>query len=111
MANHGRGWVRVRAENRVDNILDALKSGAFYSSCGPVIEDFTVEHGVATLRCSPVQKIWFRSGEWPTHTVYQGEGVLTQGTYRVQEGISYLRAIVMDAEGRRAWTNPIFFDR
>ena len=34
-AQHCNGWVMVNAENNIKDILDALKAGKFYSSCGP----------------------------------------------------------------------------
>ena len=43
----------------------------------------------------------------PTRVV-DGEK-LTQAEAKIPEGQSYIRASVIDANGRRAWTNPIFF--
>ena len=60
MDQHCRGWVRVNSENSVPAIREALKAGAFYSSCGPEIEDFYVENGVAHVRCSDAAEITLR---------------------------------------------------
>lgn len=32
------------------------------------------------------------------------------GQIKVREGSDYIRAEVVDAQGRQAWTNPIFLD-
>ena len=107
MDQHCRGWVMVNAENNVPAILDALKNGRFYASTGPEIYDFRVEDGVAKIECSPVQSVEFISWRMPTRVV-DGEK-LTQAEAKIPEGQSYIRASVIDANGHRAWTNPIFF--
>ena len=38
----------------------------------------------------------------------QGETV-TRHSVKLRPGKNYIRAVVMDAQGRRAWTNPIFY--
>ena len=43
--HHGNGWVRVRAEKNVPDILRALREGAFYASCGPELHDFYIADG------------------------------------------------------------------
>ena len=101
----------VRSENKVSAILSALRVGAFYASCGPEIYDFRVEDGVATVECSPVVQIQFRHLRvpYPMAVAPAGESV-TSHSVRLRAGTNYIRAVVMDAQGRRAWTNPIFFE-
>ena len=55
--HHCKGWVNVNAENDVNSILNALKDGKFYSSCGPEIYDFYIEDGIIKIDCSPAEKI------------------------------------------------------
>lgn len=110
MSQHCRGWVRVRSENTVPAILEALKSGAFYSSCGPEIDDFYVEDGMAHIRCSAVKEIRFVHLRAPYHVHEAPEGgTICEASDAVRTG-DYIRAVVMDEQGRRAWTNPIFLD-
>jgi len=105
-------WVMVNSENNVDAILAALKEGAFYSSCGPVIKDFYVEDGVAHVECSEASFIEFISDRHPTKML-RGEN-LTSGEISLDGGwaggYDYIRVSVVDAEGRRAWTNPIWLE-
>lgn len=35
---------------------------------------------------------------------------MTSGSIKIWEGTGYIRAVVTDEAGRRAWTNPIFFE-
>ena len=106
MDQHCLGWVMVRAENSAPEILKALEAGAFYASCGPEIHDFYVEDGCATLDCGDVTDISFHSLRCPMSR-FTGDH-LTHAECRIRDGVHYVRAVVTDAQGRRAWTNPIF---
>ncbi len=114
MEHHCLGWVRVNSENRVDAILDALRRGAFYSSCVPEIYDFYVENGVAHVACSDVAEINLRQLCVPYDMALPQEGqrTLREAEFRIRRGrgAMYVRAVVKDAQGRRAWTNPIFLE-
>lgn len=107
---YGLGFVYVNAENNVPAILDALRTGRFYASCGPQIMDFTVEDGVARVQCSPARRVAFYCGCAPTRQVFADEAPLTEASFEVPSYYPYIRAAVVDEAGRKAWTNPIFFD-
>lgn len=106
MEQHCKGWVMVRSENNVSAILEALKEGRFYSSTGPEIYDFYVENGMAHVRCSPCARIRFHADCHPTR-IFRGKD-LTEQEFDLRGQYAYIRASVEDAEGRKAWTNPIF---
>ena len=112
MYQHCKGWVMVNSENNVSAILDALKEGKFYSSCGPEIYDFYMEDGYAHVKCSEVVEIQFVHKRAPYRLVKAAEGeTITEGSINVYTGSTeYIRAVVKDAQGRRAWTNPIFLE-
>lgn len=111
MNQHGNGWVRVRADNTIGSILAALKEGAFYASCGPEIYDFYVEDGVAVLKCSPSAYAGFCYGHIPAALTFGEAQPVTEATYKVPTHCTYIRGVVKDEKGRRAWTNPIFFQK
>ena len=106
MEHHCLGWVMVNAENNAPAILQALEEGAFYASCGPEIRDFYVEDGRAYVDCSDAVSISFMTLRNPL-TRTMGEH-LTHAESGLHEGTHYVRAVVTDARGRRAWSNPIF---
>lgn len=108
MDEHCNGWVRVNAERDLGSILAALKAGAFYASCGPEIYDFYVEDGRAVVKCSPVDRVRFHYGYAPTHICRAQDAPLEEAQFRVPSFYTYVRASVVDAQGRKAWTNPIF---
>ena len=103
------GWTMIKAkELTAKAIIDSLKKGCHYSSCGPTIEDFRVEDGVAKIKCSPVSQIRF-AGKSPHGRMYiaQDGEPLTSIEWKMPEGSKYVRAEVIDANGKHAWTNPI----
>ena len=112
MDQHCRGWVRVNSENSVPAIREALRAGAFYSSCGPEIEDFYVENGVAHVRCSDAAEITLRQLRAVYDVARAKEGqALNEASFKIRRGgAGYVRAVVKDAQGRRAWSNPIFLE-
>lgn len=108
MAHHGHGWVMVAAQDDPASILSALEAGAFYASCGPQIHDFYVEDGVAHVLCSEAASVQFVTLRHPLPCRRSAEGTLTAAQCSLPEGLRYIRAVVKDAQGRQAWTNPIF---
>ncbi len=109
MDQHCKGWVCVNADRNVDAILSALKNGAFYSSCGPEIKDFRIEDGKAVVECSPCAEISFRAGRMPCRSLYSDNADLCRHECHVPDFLKYIRVTVTDKNGRRAWSNPIFF--
>ena len=107
---HGLGWVMVRAADDLDSVLAALKRGDFYSSTGPEIYDFHLDGENVHLECSPCSYIHFVCGTRPMSSVRNSSGLISSADVKLPAGAKYIRATVVDAEGRRAWTNPIFLD-
>ena len=110
MNQHCVGWVRVNAEKSIDSVREALKEGAFYASCGPEIYDFYIEDGQVVVECSPCAEITARADIYPLPRRVSENGDLTRHTFKLPDCIRYVRVTVTDAQGRRAWTNPIFLD-
>lgn len=115
MSNHCNGWVMVNAENDIDSILSALKNGAFYSSCGPEIYNFYIDGNKACVDCSSASIVRLHGCKHPTRVVKSQNGDLTHVEFSIGNDIwtgdyMYIRAVVIDKDGKYAWTNPIFFD-
>ncbi len=101
-------FVMVQTETLgVRAVLDALKAGRFYASQGPRFEDIEAGNGELVVRTSPVSRITFCSNQyWTAGRCQSGEG-LTEAVYRVQHGERYVRVVITDADGKKAWCNPI----
>ena len=109
MYQHCNGWVMVNAENNVKAILEALKNGVFYSSCGPEIKDFYVDdEGVAHIEASECEKIIFQCDKHPSKMFTAKGEPLVKGELNLKDDYDYIRVTVVDKNGKKAWTNPIF---
>ncbi len=107
-----KGWVMVKAEKNINSILKALENGEFYSSCGPEIYDFYVDGGKAVIECSPVSRIRLQSDMHPNRVVTDKDGGLTHAEFDIDDfwagDYDYVRISIVDEDGKKAWTNPIF---
>ena len=104
------GWVMVKSETLdPDALVTALKSGDYYSSTGPVIHDLVIEPGKRLwLRCSPANRVFLMGG--PAKYTVVGEQGVTEAEFDLSGWqSSYLRVLVRDGEGRKAWTTPVWF--
>jgi hypothetical protein len=130
-----RGWTMVHARERTrEAFMAALAAGRSYSTTGPRITELSVANGALTVRCTPVRAITalcnppyggqIRAG---FHALtYRGqrqrtvdgqalEGInegedLTGAVFGWVPGVRYVRIMVTDDQGRRAWSNPIWTD-
>lgn len=92
----------------VDSILAALRTGCFYSTCGPTIEEVQLADDTTHVRTSPVREISFMGQAWVGRNYSAPDGeLITEASYTLQGWERYLRLECVDAEGRRAWTNPV----
>jgi len=103
------GWVNVHAESLdPGELVESLKAGRFYSSQGPEIHDVQLDGDKVHISCSPAATI-SAQGRGSKSRHEEGDG-LTQAMFEVTRfKDAYMRITVRDAEGRRAWTNPIWF--
>jgi hypothetical protein len=108
----GKAWVVVRAE-RLERqaILSALAKGDFYASTGVELLDYAVDH---TSICVNVKEknlaryvIQFIGANG--RILQQSDG--PNAVYRFKGREAYVRAKVIDSNGRIAWLQPVMFAR
>ena len=113
------GFVEVKAESLdPDALLAALKAGEFYASQGPQLIDVDVSPGEIRVECSPVNAISLVTGT--SRALSRIGSHIASATFdlaHVQKqawadpgAIKWFRVVVIDAAGRRAWTNPVWLD-
>ncbi len=108
----GRGFIRVQAADlSQQGIMAALRQGRYHASCGPEIHALRMEGDSIHISCSPVEHIIFLSNlPWAAERNRAGQG-LTQASYQVKRGgsfpMTFVRVVLIDAQGRKAWSNPI----
>lgn len=115
-------WARV-AERSHAAVLDALATGSFYSSTGPLVHELRVEDGSVEVLCSPCQRVTLCTGRRRGSSVsagrfgyrYGGEilsesdmGEITGARLERPAGSPYGRVELVDSYGRKAWTNPLW---
>ena len=103
------GWTMIKAGSlTVPAVMEALRTGCYYSSCGPVIKDLRIEDGRVRLECSPVIEVHFVCHSCLGHSLYiDGGERITSAEFTLREGATFVRTEVVDERGRRAWTNPL----
>jgi hypothetical protein len=109
--DHFGGWVMVRAaENTPDALLSALKAGHFYASQGPEIRDIRLFEGRLEVEHSAAASV-IVSGWGVFSKAVHGQSMTTT-THDLSRiaGSPYIRVTVVDAAGRKAWSNPLYPD-
>jgi hypothetical protein len=112
VAGPGRGWVVVRADRlEARSILEALESGQFYASTGVELADYT-----ATGRAIRVD---VRKDAWAKYRIqfigkagrvlHEALDSPAEYVFRGDEG--YVRAKVLESNGRIAWMQPVIVSR
>ena len=93
-------------EKSHEAVMEALRAGDFYATMGPSVS-LTVEGGEAVVTCSPAAQVEFYSDAvWNDSRVTQGEGITT-ARCRLLPFETFVRAEVVDSEGRRAFSSPV----
>jgi hypothetical protein len=104
----GGSYIQVKAEQLTHQaIMESVLSGSFYASEGPSIESFYVEEGQVHITCSPCRKVGFLTDSHPGFSVNDESGNLTEATVSLKGSEHYIRAICIDASGKKAWAQPI----
>jgi hypothetical protein len=116
-------WTWVRAERTPEAVLAALRTGCFYGTTGPRIGDVVVAGGAIEVQCDPCRSVTCVFGVSSGAAVHAGrlgyryggeildttsDGLITAARLTLPETAPYARVEVMDALGRRAWTNPVW---
>jgi hypothetical protein len=113
------GWVHVKAETlEPEVLLSALKAGHYYSSQGPQIHELAIDANELRVACSPVDSIAV-VGHNSRSVGRYGRAItearlnladLGKAWTKVKES-PWLRIVVIDSSGKRAWSNPIWYDQ
>ena len=107
-ARPGQGWIHVRAARLgATAILEAMERGDFYASTGVELSDYTVSERSITVTVR-------EEGTTKYRILFIGHGgrVLLEAAesparYDITGDEGYVRAKVIDSNGRVAWTQPV----
>jgi hypothetical protein len=104
----GRGWVHVRAPQlSAEAIVASLERGDFYASTGVVLSDSRATPTEVTLEVKPTA--W---SKYRVQFVGRGGALLSEQTGTVARYVprgdeGYVRAKVIESNGKLAWTQPV----
>lgn len=109
-SNHpGTGWLMIRAAKlTVEEIMKSLETGDFYATTGVEIKEYVV-----TEKELKIELEGQRGERYRTYfigkdgTILKRDDSLTP-TYVFQNNESYVRARIVRADGKMAWTQPFF---
>jgi hypothetical protein len=112
------GWVHVKSESlEPDALLAALKAGHNYSSQGPLFHDIRMDGKLIEIETSPVDSITVVCGN--SRTAVRTGRAITEAAFdlsKLEKGwllekkSPWFRVTAIDQAGKRAWSNPIWFD-
>ncbi|MGQ0733405.1 MAG: CehA/McbA family metallohydrolase [Acidobacteriota bacterium] len=104
----GTGWVMVRAD-RLDGrlLLDALERGDFYATTGIELSNYDVS--AEAIRIDVRADAWSR---YRVQFIGPGGRVIDEqarlpAVYRLRGDEGYVRARIVESNGRMAWTQPV----
>jgi hypothetical protein len=104
----GRGWVVVRAARlEPRTLLTALERGEFYASTGVELEDLQVNASRMTVAVKPRASSKYRIQFIGKGGRILHESVETRGSYNIEGHEGYVRARVLESNGRQAWIQPL----
>ena len=107
--DHFGGWVMVKAEeNTPEALLEALKAGHHYSSTGPELCGLHWEDTSVTVESSAAQSVIVQGQGSAAVAVHGHSMTRTRVSLDRFKNSDWLRVTVIDAAGKRAWSNPFW---
>jgi hypothetical protein len=108
----GRGWVFVRAERLAPRpIVEALDRGDFYASTGVELADYQVTDKAITITIKTEASSKYRVQFIGRDGTILSEAISSPAVYTFKGDELYVRAKVLESNGRFAWTQPVWKGR
>jgi hypothetical protein len=108
----GRGWVFVLAERLAARpIVEALERGDFYASTGVELNDYRVTDKAITITIKPDPYSKYRVQFIGRNGAILGEAISSPAVYEFKGDELYVRAKILESNGRFAWTQPVWKGR
>jgi len=108
----GRAWVFVRAERLAARpIVEALDRGDFYASTGVELIDYRVTASAITISVKMELSSKYRVQFIGRNGTVLSEAISSPAMYTFKGDELYVRAKVLESNGRLAWTQPVWKGR
>ncbi|MGD8493808.1 MAG: CehA/McbA family metallohydrolase [Desulfobacterales bacterium] len=105
------GWIMVNAAACTqDEILNNIRRGNFYASQGPQFKTIEYASNSVKVETSPVAYVRLIGSRMTGSWVKAKENVpLLQAEFQLPSDWPYARIEIEDINGKRAWSNPLWF--
>ncbi len=108
VAGPGRAWVMVRADRLAPRaIVDALERGDFYATTGVELLDYQVTKAAITIGIKEQLSSRYRIQFIGKNGRVLKEAISSPATYTFAGDEAYVRAKILESNGRMAWTQPV----
>jgi hypothetical protein len=108
VARPGQGWIMVRSEHlTAEALLEAMERGDFYSSTGVEIEKYQVDESSLSITIKESGTTKYRTQFIGKNGEIFKEDISNPATYTFKGDEMYIRAKIIDSNGRKAWTQPV----
>lgn len=102
------GWINVRAQSLDPGaLLASLKRGQYYASTGPEIQDVRILASEIVVECDPAVGVML-GGAGTVRNYVRGERITRAAFPLAPFADAFFRVIVVRADGKHAWTSPIW---
>ena len=104
------GWIMANAATcTTKDILEALRKGNYYSSCGPEFHTIQWDGEQVRFQSSPVAFARLVGPGYNGYRTGSFDGkLLTEASFTIPQDWPYVYLEIEDSQGRRAWSNPLF---
>lgn len=111
VAGPGRGWVMVRAPRLEPRaIVEALDRGEFYASTGVELSDYQASAAEMTVKVKATTFSRYRIQFVGKGGRILKEAIEPSAIYTIRGDEGYVRARVLESNGRMAWCQPVFVE-
>ena len=109
--DHFGGWVMVKSElNQQEDLIKALKAGAYYSTQGPEFKNIEVNDKVAKISSTAVCTVIVQGQGSAAVAVHGNSLTSTEVPLSRFKNSPWIRITIVNASGQRAWSNPVWRD-
>lgn len=105
----GRGWIYVHADRLAPRtIVEAIERGEFYASTGVELSGYQVTAKAITIAIKQTSFSKYRVQFIGRHGQLLNEATSSPAEYAFRGDELYVRAKVLESNGRAAWTQPVW---
>lgn len=108
----GQGWIVVRTDSLSSQaIMTAMESGEFYASTGVELSDYQANKKSITIAIKEERNSKYRVQFIGSGGRVLSEALKSPATYTIKGNEGYVRAKIIESNGKFAWTQPVMVSK